>query len=76
MKVSELIEQAQAILEKHGDIKITTHTPGESEFHQGWPVQAFQMMTFEEADEAFIWGGDWGWSEGDKIAVLVLGLVG
>jgi len=32
MKVSELIEQAKQILEKHGDIKITTHTPGESEF--------------------------------------------
>ena len=72
MKVSDLIKQAQAILDKHGDIEITTHTPSEGEYHQGWPVQKFEMMTFEEADEAFIYGQDWGWSEGDKIGVLVL----
>ena len=43
---------AKQILEKHGDIEITTHNPGENSYFQGWPVQNFQMMTFKEADSA------------------------
>ena len=63
MKVSELIEQAKQILEKHGDIKITTHTPGESEFH---PAVALTFCVLKKSTLK------WGWSDGDKIAVLIL----